>query len=101
MVSGCITTSCGVLSRGKSIYAQGMPYRVAAELPDGTYNGQQIGGDFFKTALLVCGVGEFKRLVSIEYIVIRAHEREREHIKTRCSRVYNKKMTAILLGEDT
>ncbi len=32
--------------------------------------------------------------------MIRAHARAREHIKTRCSRVYNKKMTATLLGKD-
>ena len=38
-------------SKAALIYAQGMPYRVAAELPDGTYNGQQIGGDFFKNLI--------------------------------------------------
>ena len=33
------------------IYAPGMPYCVAAELPDGTYSGQQMGGDFFKNLI--------------------------------------------------
>ena len=46
---------CNVVTKnGKKaalIYAPGMPYRVAAELPDGTYEGQQIGGDFFKNLI--------------------------------------------------
>lgn len=33
------------------IYAQGMPYRVAAELPDGSYLGQQISSEFFKNLI--------------------------------------------------
>ena len=46
---------CNVITedgnKASLIYAQGMPYRVAAELPDGTYHGEAIASDFFRNLI--------------------------------------------------
>ena len=49
----------------------------------------------------VTAAARLRRLDEQAEIVFWTYARAREHIKTRGSRVYNKKMTAILLGEDT